>query len=166
VTDLFGAGLINAISLWQPWASLCFVIDPELRKLDETRHWQYPPRLAGERIAIHAAAKFPSQLDEDLIAVCEAAFGINFWRTLPASAVIGTVRLGDCRPASTVRDATTPANRSAGDFSDFTIVKGVQRRRYAWALHDPRALTEPLPMKGKQGWRKIAADLLTKDTSL
>lgn len=160
MADLFAPATITVISLWQPWASLCFVDDPELRKLDETRHWPYPSRLAGERIGIQAATRFPSLLDEDLIAVCEKAFGLNFWRTLPASAVVGTVRLGACRLATTVRDTTTPANRCAGDFSDFTIVKGVKRPRYAWELHEPQRLAAPIAMKGKQGWWSIPAAAL------
>lgn len=165
MTDLFGTSppTLPVISLWQPWASLCFVSDPELRKVDETRHWQYPSRLAGERIAIHAARRSPNSLDEDLIEVCEAALGLDFWRTMPLGAIIGTVKLGDCRRASDVRDATTDANRIAGNFADFTLVKGVQRIRYAWALHDPVPLARPIPMNGKQGWSRIPRAMLEAD---
>jgi hypothetical protein len=141
-----------AISLWQPWASLCFADDADLRKLDETRHWPCPATIIGSRIAIHAAKRFPSQLDEGLIRLCEAAFGVELWRDLPTGALLGTVTVDACRRTADVRGDTTPANLIAGNFEDATMVRGVARQRYAWRLSNPVRLAEPVPMKGRQGW--------------
>jgi hypothetical protein len=42
---------VKALPLWQPWASLVALVGA---KRVETRHWPAPPRLIGQRIAIHA----------------------------------------------------------------------------------------------------------------
>jgi hypothetical protein len=151
---------IRTISLWQPWASLCFADDPELRKLDETRHWPLPAAVVGQRIAIHAALRAPANIDEGLASICDAAFGADWRKTLPRGSIIGTLTLGECRLVALVRHATTAANLAAGNFDDFTIVKGVKRPRFAWALHDPMLLPAPIPEKGKQGWWTVPGDRL------
>lgn len=154
VSDLFGHQpvMIPVISLWQPWASLCFVEDPDMRKLDETRHWQFPERHRGVQIAIHAALKKPTYLDEGLEDLCSAVFGADFRSDLPRGGIIGTTTLMECRPTSEVRNSTTAANLLSGNFDDFTMVNGRRRPRFAWRLSSPQALPVPIPEKGLQGW--------------
>ena len=112
---------MKAITLWQPWASLCVEPDPfadmrgvrEVVKPIETRSWKAPDSLIGQRIAIHAAARRP-RLDETE-PINEALDGIDFtdrvshwaiarrvgpgewfFERLPLGAVVGTAVLTDC----------------------------------------------------------------------
>ena len=53
---------MKVLSLWQPWCSLCVVIDPrtgEPYKTIETRGWKPPKSLIGQTIALHAAKRRP-----------------------------------------------------------------------------------------------------------
>ena len=53
---------MKVLSLWQPWCSLCVEIDPKTGqpyKTIETRGWQSPKSLIGQRIALHAAKRRP-----------------------------------------------------------------------------------------------------------
>ena len=75
---------MKAITLWQPWASLCVIprpIDPATFstfggaiplpfKTIETRSWPAPKSLIGQRIAIHAAKRKPLSIyAADMVAI-------------------------------------------------------------------------------------------------
>lgn len=151
--------MMPVISLHQPWASLCFVADPDLRKMNETRHWAFPERLLGVDLAIHAAMKL-GPIEPALDRLCATAFGGDYANVLPRGAIIGIVKLSACRVTAAVRDVTTEADRIAGNFDDFTMVKGIARQRFAWRLEPQRALSQPLPAKGRQGWWQVRRELL------
>ena len=132
---------MKVISLWQPFASLIFVGV----KGYETRSFVYPKSLEGQRIAIHATAKFTpaSMISDDLDALCVGYFGEDYRQTLPRSAILGTVCLSGAHKAEDLRDQMSPAELCAGDWSDGRIV---------WNLRDVERLVEPLHKKGNQGW--------------
>lgn len=133
--DLLGdAGTpMKALSLWQPWASLMAAG----AKLHETRHWATNYR---GPIAIHAAktrdvAGAPDEL-------CASVLGKYWTHELPRGVVVAVGRLTHCRPAETVADHLTRADRAAGNFA---------HGRFAWRVEDLRALAEPIPLVGRQG---------------
>lgn len=140
-----------AISLWQPWASALLV--PHL-KAHETRSWPCPPRLIGQRVAIHAAKKvLPYDLfveNETRDRLMNDAFGGPWRKTLPFGAVIGTAVLASCKPMSPGLEPSpfgaVPAHdndRLLGDWS---------ADRFAWRMVDPIEFATPIPTLGRQGW--------------
>lgn len=149
-----GEGRVPVITLWQPWASLCFVEQSGLRKCWETRGYYAPAKYVGRDIAIHAAAAFPASkhITAELNDLAYDAFGCGYNYSLPRGAILGLVTLGQPVPVETVRDDLTEEERAAGIYTD---------GRYAWPLSNPRALATPLPAKGKQGWWSIEASALT-----
>lgn len=153
--DLFGFDRIPVITLWQPYASLCFVDDPDLRKCNETRGYPPPEKYVGRRIALQAAAQFPAakHISAALNDLAYDAFGCGYNYSLPRGAILGTVELGEPYYATDlVRQHLREEERAAGDYSD---------KRWVWPLLNPQRLPIPLPAKGKQGWWSIdARDLL------
>lgn len=137
--------LIPCISLHQPWASAIFAG----LKHHETRHWAYKPHLEGQTIAIHAAQRIQIPGGGVAIDALETAFGPGWYRELPRGAVLGTVKLSGCFETEN-HEPVSEADRALGDWGD---------GRFAWRLTEIRPLTVPLPMKGRQGWWKIPAEI-------
>ena len=163
---------MKAISLHQPWASLLAAgIKPH-----ETRSWCPPARLIGERIAIAAAKRppQPAEFSPELIAVIAqagglrqlirrqpgAGVGFDSDDCLPLGAVIATVRLagwlridgndGWGRVSGWLHraDGRAPSRESVaihptGDYSP---------GRYVWLVDQIRVLSEPVPVRGWQGF--------------
>lgn len=137
---------LRAISLWQPWASLCFAAFPDEEfpiKRHETRGWPLPQIVTGKRVIIHAAKNrkgIGRGMDAALHDLCMDAFGCGYNYSLPFGAAIGTARL----VLSLRMDECQPANDSdeiAGDWS---------AGRFAWRLSEARAFKTPVPMRGFQ----------------
>lgn len=144
--------ILPAISLWQPWASLIFTGD----KLHETRAYPPPAKHLGQRIAIHAARRLPTE-DEvklGLHLLCEHNWGArSAWRTtLPRGVILGTALLVEA--IKTDHRQPGPVDLVAGDWS---------RGRWAWQLGDVQALREPVPWKGKQGWFAVPESALAME---
>lgn len=133
-------GRVPVITLWQPWASLIFTG----HKRCETRSFAPPLKYVGKRIAIHAAARTPPRVGDELADLCYDAFGCGWSYSLPRGAILGTATLGGFYP--TEKLSPPDDDRIAGDWSN---------GRYAWQLLDPEPLASPLPAKGKQGWWSI-----------
>lgn len=152
--------MLPAISMWQPYASLVFEADP-FRKAHETRSFAYPAKYEGQRVAIQAAASFPSRSriadiagaehDRELDALAVRVFGCNYRRTLPLGAYLGTVGLAGCASTESLRMLVEYADSVAGIWAE---------GRFAWSFDDPRRLSAPIPAKGKQGWWKVSAEVL------
>lgn len=53
---------MQAITLWQPWATLIALGV----KTFETRSWAFPDHLVGQQIAIHAAKRAPTADEQDV----------------------------------------------------------------------------------------------------
>lgn len=136
---------LPVISLWQPYASLAFAkIEGRFVKQNETRGRRPPQKYVGQRVGIHATAKFPplKLISEELHELCMDVFGCSYNHSLPQGALLGTVILG---PAFAT-DAYAPASdegRIAGDWT---------RGRFAWPLVSPEKFEPPIPAKGAQGW--------------
>lgn len=130
--------ILPCISLHQPWASLvAWGV-----KQHETRHWQYPQRLEGQRIAIHAAKRCEFNVDQVLRQLLFRRHGDLWNKELPTGAVICTALLCGCIPTE-VGAPDGPIDAAAGNW---------EPGRYAWRLRDVRELPTPIPLTGRQGW--------------
>lgn len=132
---------MRAVSLWQPYASLCFVGDPY--KGTETRG-RAMRTLSGKRNIIHAAKSrrgMGRDMPEELHELCVDAFGCSYQHSLPYGAAIGTAVFGDW----TSSESTSPLSdedRIAGDWTP---------GRFVSRLTEARAFHTPVPMIGRQG---------------
>jgi activating signal cointegrator 1 len=160
---------MQAISLWQPWASL---MAHGLKRI-ETRSWRYRGKLPAV-LAIHATAK----VDEKLVAqlINDRQTGAEFRRALtmmgcpvhefqrtglyactggllPAGAVVAIGRLVECVTTTVLigpdllgipclaRKLLTDQERAFGDYSV---------GRYAWVFDRIERLDPPVPAKGNR----------------
>ncbi len=132
------------ISLWQPYASLIFA----KVKNYETRSFRFPEKYRGQQIAIHATAKFTpaDMIGPQLHELCVSLFGEFYRKTLPRTAILGTVVLKACHDTEMHASHVSSRERLVGDWSP---------ERFAWELDVPRRLDMPIPAKGKQGWWKV-----------
>jgi len=136
---------MKAISLWQPWAVLC-VIEHELRKRFETRHWKTAYR---GPLLIHAARKRDRGI---LLSISDLAsylipFGIHGPADLSFGAIVGRVQLVACHR---MRDIPLPSAReqALGDWAP---------DRYAWEFEKPEYFAAPIPYRGAQGFFNVEA---------
>lgn len=130
---------MKALSLWQPWASAVALG----LKTYETRSWRtdyFGP------IAIHAAKR----LDRAMLRNVNGDRG-PFLKEPPLGVILATAVLVDCIEAARIRDQLSPMELRYGDFSD---------GRWAWRLHEVRALPVPIPFRGRQGLFDIPDELL------
>jgi len=133
--------MMLAVSLWQPYASLCFVGDPY--KGTETRG-RAMRVLAGKRNIIQAAKSkrgMGRDMPEELHELCLDAFGCSYQHSLPYGAALGTAMFGEWTPS----DTTLPLSdedRICGDWAPGRVVS---------RLTEARAFQSPVPMLGRQG---------------
>lgn len=132
---------MRAISLWQPWASAI----PLGLKHVETRHWSTPYR---GPLAIHAARRWDRQQRE--FASVERALG-RLPKRLPLGAIVAVAVLADVRRTDELKTQVSAVERIYGDFSP---------GRFGWMLVEVRALAEPIPYLGRQGFFSVPDDLL------
>jgi hypothetical protein len=160
---------MRCISLWQPWAALVVIG----AKRFETRHWS--TRYRGP-LAIHAAQiKRSARYHFDVEEVFERsvfqeplrAAGYRDAKDLAYGAIVGRAQLDAC--CLVIREGfhfTYELERiEAGEvmlpppepelhFGNFTP------GRYGWAFSDPRRLTTPVKMTGRQGFWEIDDNLV------
>ena len=146
-----GAGIMKAITIYQPWANLI----AQGEKTIETRSW-----LTNYRgpLAIHAAKKAPSfcktltnidtRFNHALTGSDE--WNPDIWDTLPFGAIVTICTLVDCKKiqiTGKTEQILNPQDLSEKElaFGDYTL------SRYAWILEDIQHLITPIPTKGKQG---------------
>ena len=128
---------MKAISLWQPWASLW--LTP--RKNYETRHWATRHR---GWLAVHAAQRFEKDHPPELAEILRAQFGADWYRTLPAGAIIGVVNVVGCFTTEEIVAYThdDSDDLKCGDFSP---------GRFGWQRGDDfKLLQNPIPYRGRQ----------------
>lgn len=130
--------LLPVISLHQPWATLIAMG----LKVHETRHWQYPKRLEGQRIAIHAAQRVEGDVHPLIIAALRKEFGTGWRLEIPRGAVICTAILAGCYPTE-LRQGNSALDKVAGNW---------EPGRFAWQLKDVRAISEPFITRGRQSF--------------
>lgn len=155
---------MNAITIWQPWATLIMIG----AKPYEFRSWPAPRAIRGQRIGIHAGAR-PVRKAEvaDLLHRLQ---GTEAWTTclnrelalpllervhrspglLPLSSMLGTAVLGEpVRSWQIVAEFGGAINDSDRD----------DHCNWAWPLSDIVALEPPVPARGAQGfwtWQEAA----------
>jgi hypothetical protein len=153
-------GGMKAISLWQPWASLCVIG----AKHFETRHWATPHR---GPILIHAAKKWNTQLrctvkDEPFATALKGHVG-NFspgsyvYTSIPLGMIVGVcdiVQMYEATGTPTIQPSVWWAGGPHKDpfvlgptemaFGDF------HKGRWAWRLENPRRFPQPIPYRGRQ----------------
>ncbi len=137
--------MIPAITIRQPWASLIEVG----AKRYETRSFMVPPRLLGQRIAIHAAKRQITLVGldrETAIAIMVAVNGSVY--RLPRGVVVCTAFLAESLPAESVEP-----DLFGGDYSP---------GRFAWRLEDVQRVIPYDPAKGRPmiGWPWELSDIL------
>jgi activating signal cointegrator 1 len=129
---------MNAISLWQPWASL-WLTD---RKVHETRGWEHGFR---GPLLVHAAQRRLTRREYDGLPrefkfLCTEEFGGHWALDLPYGAIIGQVELLECVPTKQ-RAPAHADDRLCGDFGP---------ERYAWARGEYWRFPRPIPYRGRQ----------------
>lgn len=156
---------MKAISLWQPWATAIALGSKRI----ETRSWSTSYR---GPLAIHAAKRCVKSELSDF--ACEwswcGAMGwemgeSNQWQSLPFGAIVATCVLVDVRPTESFTDDEILAKRwptgrppnygwtewQMGDFYP---------GRFGWMLANVKALPNPIPFKGSQGFFDVPDGLL------
>ena len=133
-----------AISLWEPWAWLVV----HGHKPIETRTWCPPYRLAGKRIAIHAAKKVPSREVLLYIAKWAGQQGIELpsLTNLPRGRVVGSVQLKMVREYS---DADMFFEDSDLHLCDRKLFEPT---KYGWEFTEPEFEAAPFIRRGQQGF--------------
>ena len=147
---------MHAITIRQPWSSLVAIG----AKKYETRTFAPPPKLIGQRIAIHAGAKKIDYAELPAMAISALlSHGIPGLDSLPRGAVIGTaviagaVQCGEMDGDGFVliRNATH-ARLVLPDFFQSDPFGDYSPGRWAWKLTDVERFENPVPAKGKLGW--------------
>lgn len=142
-----GGETVKCVSVVQPWATL--VVLGAKRYLA----WDWTTSYRGT-LAIHASGHFPEFArglcrEEPFRSILREA-ALRSWSDLPTSALIGTVRLADCRPSAKVRRRLL--EEDLGDY---------RPGRWLWQLADPRPLRRPLRMSGRLGIFDIPVQYLS-----
>ena len=122
---------MKALSLTQPWASL---VASGAKKV-ETRSWSTSYR---GPLAIHAAKGFPRWARD----FAEKIGLGRLLASLPLGAIIAVVILVDVRRTEEIAPTLSALELLYGDYS---------AGRWAWMLHDVKALPQPIPYKGALG---------------
>lgn len=141
---------MKAISLWQPWATLWLLSEPD-EKVFETRGWY-----SGYRgpLLVHAAKKRDSEVRDYL--ECRpfverlAAHGLRP-SNLAFGALIGTVNLIGC---SRMDRMPEPSEREQ-------MFGNWEPHRFAWERDSHPVLFErPIPYRGSQGFFEVPAEAI------
>lgn len=148
---------MKAISIWQPWASLCVTPDPKCPgrplKQFETRSWAAPSSLVGKRILIHAAKKWNREMEGYRNwfhnAYPEVDENVDWDPVL--GAIVGSVVLVQIYRAEQVRRQISHREDDFGDYSE---------GRSAWRLTGPVQFEEPIPWRGSQGFFDVPDELV------
>jgi hypothetical protein len=147
---------MKCISLWQPWATLWLLSDPD-EKVFETRHWYTSYR---GPLLVHAAKKRDGEIlsavyDPDVIAAF-VRHGINTIEDLGFGAIIGQVKLVGCARM----DRMPPPSKREASFGDW------QPDRYAWERGPaPRRFAYPIPYRGSQGFFDVPDSILGQEAA-
>lgn len=141
---------MKALSLTQPWASLCVLLNSvgDAAKQFETRGWKPSDKMmkaiGDNPIAIHAAQGFPKEAmyfarTNPFVKAALNPNWFNITDQLPLGAIIGTVELYRFIPTESARNAISERELNFGDYSN---------NRWAWQLLNPVMLKTPIPCKG------------------
>ncbi len=145
---------MRAISMWQPWATLWLLSDPDEKRF-ETRSW--PTAYRGP-LLVHAAKKKDREIieavyDDEIIAAL-IRHGIHGPEQLSFGAIIGRVNLVSCDRMADLCDQWTPSEKEQA-FGDW------QPERYAWKRGpNPTMFPLHIPYRGQQGFFDVPDSVL------
>ncbi len=151
---------MNALTIWQPWASLIAAGF----KPYEFRGWPAPRSAISKRLAIHAGAR-PVKRDELFDLLARLSSPTSAWSTcLKTEAIdfLERVRTGVVQlPLSHVLCTVTLGNpvRSGEILHEFAGRSGIdsgrtEHQNFAWPMLDIQHLEPPVPARGAQGiWK-------------
>lgn len=144
---------MRAISLWQPWALLWLLSDPD-EKVFETRDWYTGYRGS---LLVHAAKKKDGEVRNFLgssgLRSALDRHGIDINGNLGFGAIIGKVNLIGCSRMSRMPE---PSERESmwGKWSP---------DRFAWERGPNPIRFSPIPYRGSQGFFNVPDDLISKE---
>lgn len=151
--------ICRVLTFWEPWATLVM----EGFKLFEFRSWEPPASLVGHRMGVHAGAKRgikqietdirgliyaldrggrharATGLDESRAAECVSFLEklLHAPRALPASELLGTVKLG-------------PPLHGEALTAKLDLAFDPANTHWGWPLSDPKRFSHPIPIAGQQ----------------
>ena len=139
---------MQTISLWQPYASL---IAAKIKPF-ETRNWAVSPRLIGQRIAIHAALRRPTQAEVAALFddVADALSCCHWHQRIPYGAVVCTAKLIGCHRVAHW-NGQKPVLGKRGEIEDDGF-GDYGTGRYCWELGDVQVFDPAIPAKGGREW--------------
>lgn len=128
-------------TIYQPYASAVF---------EGMKHYETAIRRTHIRgqVYIHAASTLrprfyvPFLMDTDDLPE-SSTYTLEWLRSLPLGAILGTVEIVDCVSTEEIRDGLSEQERAFGNYGD---------GRWAYVLANPTKYPESIPVKGKQGW--------------
>lgn len=127
---------MRAVSLWQPWASAMALG----LKTVETRHWRTNVRGS---VAIHAAKRWTREERE-----LAEAHGLPL--PLPLGAVVAVGWFMAIHSTERLAPQLSPQELAWGNYGP---------GRFGWIFGDIRALSEPVPCIGRQGFFNLPDDV-------
>jgi len=135
--------LVNAISLWEPWATAMRL---KLKK-NETRSWALPGGYIGKPLMI-CAAKTKSGMDTYAVEIVEQAPGFKEFNFGCAVALV--LPVGCVKTEFIVESGgSCPTEMDLGDYTP---------GRWAWCTESINTIFEPFPVKGRQGLFQVEID--------
>lgn len=132
--------MMRAISLWEPWASAMALGF----KANETRGQR--THIRGD-VVICAAQRAMTKSDKEILA---ATMKLPDGYVMPYGCAVAVVEIYDCVRAEDIRKTLSPQERALGDYAD---------GRFVWLTRNVRRLSEPVPVKGKQGFFFLPPDV-------
>lgn len=142
---------MQAISLWNPWA------EAMRRKLKtiETRHWQPPERLIGQRIAIHAAKrKIKDKEWSEFIDDPNWKWAVDGFSDMAYGKIVLTGIL------HSVVKTTHPELIEIAKASNQLMYGNYEPKRFGWIFSDIVVLHTPVPFKASQGFFNVPDELI------
>ncbi len=147
---------MKIISVWQPFASLIVTGC----KIFETRSWPAPKSVIGTTIGI--ASTKSMNVDQQLHCAdgffqeCFARTGLGDWMELPRGYLLGTALVDSIElMTEEFMEDVSEEEKAYGNW---------ELGNYAWRLRQPKLLTRPIPIRGKQGLFDWHGDLETQTT--
>lgn len=147
---------MDALTVWQPWASLIMIGAKPI----EFRRWDYRtryPKLVGKRIVIHAGARPVQPIEvEDIIA--RLSDRISSLRATIAMPLL--TRLRDAHKARGVVELSAALGTAvigtprlvSGLFNSPADSDRIDHHMWAWPLTDIEPFDAPIPFRGAQGF--------------
>lgn len=132
--------MMRAIALWEPWASAMALGF----KINETRGW--PTHYRGD-VVICAAQRPMTRSDKEILA---ATMTLPEGYAMPHGCAVAIVEIYECVRTEDIRDKLTNQEIWLGNYTD---------GRYAWRTRNLRRLAMPVPVKGKQGFFFVPAEV-------